>query len=253
MNPEPMLTVDQLTVSWEGLPVVSDISFTLGAGRTLCLIGRSGSGKTTLFHALAGLTEPDEGTIALEGADVTGKPGAIGYMLQKDLLLAQRTILDNVILPLVIKGTGKEAARERALPLLESFGLAEAAAKYPRQLSGGMGQRAALLRTYLTGSPVMLMDEPFSALDALTRQDMQSWFLSMAQELSLSTIVVTHDINEALALADEILVLGPAVLGERLPSTITARIPIDVPRTDREAFLASADAARLRQRILDAL
>lgn len=253
MSHQPILEVENLTVSWEGIPVVTDISFTLDAGETLCLVGRSGSGKTTLFHALAGLTRPESGTIILQGEDVTGIPGHIGYMLQKDLLLAQRTIVDNVALPLIIKGTGKQEARTRALPLLETFGLAHAADKYPRQLSGGMRQRAALLRTYLTDSPVMLMDEPFSALDALTRQDMQSWFLTIAQDLALSSIVVTHDINEALTLGDEVLVLGPADPDHPLPTTITARFPMDVPRTARDAFLASADGARLRQRILEAL
>lgn len=246
----PLFEASHIAASWQGSPVIADVSFALDAGRIACLIGRSGSGKTTLFHVLAGLARPDAGQVLLDGADISGLPGHVGYMLQKDLLLDQRTIIDNVCLPRLIAGTGKKEARAEAAALLDSFGLAGCERKYPRQLSGGMRQRAALLRTYLMDARVMLMDEPFSALDALTRQDMQDWFLGMAGSLGLTGIVVTHDINEALMLADEVLVLGPASASGALPSTIIGRFALDCPREHRREFVLGEEAARLRHELL---
>lgn len=242
-----------ICASWEGAPVIEHISFTLDEGQIICLIGRSGSGKTTLFHALAGLSSPEAGKVLLDGVDITSSPGHVSYMLQKDLLLDHRTIIGNVCLPLLIQGVPKKEAESKALSLFATFGLEGSENAYPRQLSGGMRQRAALMRTYLSGAPVMLMDEPFSALDALTREDMRAWFLRVADKLALSSIIVTHDINEAMALADTILVLGPACKESPLPSTIRSSLTIDVPRSERTDFLMSAEAATLRGKLFKLL
>lgn len=249
----PEFEVAGLSLSWEGEPIVRDISFSLGQKRCICIVGRSGSGKTTLFHALAGLTVPDSGSITLDGKDITGKPGYVSYMLQKDLLLPQRKVLDNVALPMLVKGVSKMDARERADEYFAEFGLQGTQDKYPSQLSGGMRQRAALLRTYLMDSAVMLLDEPFSALDALTRMDMQQWFLTMTNKLGFSSIMITHDVDEALTLADEILVLGSADGASKLPSTIVGRVQVDIPIEARKDFLLSDDALACKKKVMELL
>ena len=191
----PVLEARGLTVSWEGMGVLDDVSLSVGAGQLVCLVGRSGSGKSTLFHALAGLSMPDAGTVLLEGEDVTGHPGSVAYMLQKDLLLPERTVLDNTALPLLLRGVPKAEARTRASGRFARFGLEGSQGLYPDQLSGGMRQRAALLRTCLMDDPVVLMDEPFSALDALTRQDMRAWLLDLVDAVGLTVLLVTHDLS----------------------------------------------------------
>ena len=181
--PVAALQVEHVTLSWAGSPTVADVSLEVAPGELVCLVGRSGCGKTTLFHGIAGLSRPDEGHVLLHGTDVTGQPGHVSYMLQKDLLLPQRTIQDNVCLPLLVAGTPKAETRTKASALFGRFGLEGCERLYPCQLSGGMRQRAALLRTYLMDNDVVLLDEPFSALDALTRTDMRGWFLGIMGEL----------------------------------------------------------------------
>lgn len=237
------LSAQGLTLSWgQGTPslVVRDVSVAVGAGEVVCLVGRSGCGKTTLLHALSGLTTPVEGRVLLHGRDVTARPGHVSYMLQKDLLLPSRRIIDNVCLPLEIAGMGREEAHERAWALFERFGLAGCEQSWPAELSGGMRQRAAFLRTYLMGNDVVLLDEPFSALDALTRDDMRSWYCDMARELGLATLAITHDVDEAVSMAERIYVLeGNPSAGQ--PSTILAEIA--VPRPVGEPGHASSAAA----------
>ena len=140
-------------------------------------------GKTTLFHVLAGLTRPDEGQVLLENGEITGQAGKISYMLQKDLLLPYRTIEDNISLPLLIQGNSKKQARKQMEEYYSIFGLEGTAKKYPFQLSGGMRQRAALLRTYMFSQKVALLDEPFSALDAITKRQMHQWYLDIMKKI----------------------------------------------------------------------
>ncbi len=204
----PALEADGLCISWDGTPIVEDVSLSLAPGELVCLVGRSGAGKTTLFHTLAGLTSPDAGRVLLHGEDVTGVPGHVSYMLQKDLLLESRTVMGNVCLPLVLAGTPMGEARAKAEPLLERFGLAGTADLWPAQLSGGMRQRAALLRTYLMDNDMILLDEPFSALDAITRAEMRDWFCGIVSELGLTALVITHDVDEATILANRVFVLA---------------------------------------------
>ncbi len=207
----PALEARGLTLAWDdGPPIVAGIDFQIPTGQMVCLVGKSGTGKTTLLHALAGLTQPREGSVLLHGEDVTGVPGRVSYMLQKDLLLPSLTVLDNACLPLTLRGMPKRAAREQARPLLARFGLEDAAGKWPSQLSGGMRQRAAFLRTCLMGNDVVMLDEPFSALDAITRTDMRAWFREQASELGLTTLMITHDPDEACIMGDVVYVLGKA-------------------------------------------
>ena len=188
--------------------ILNNISYCFEEENVYAILGPSGSGKTTLFHVLSGLTDPQEGRVLLSGEDITGKPGKISYMLQKDLLFAHKKIIDNVSLPLVLKGMKKAEAREKANELFEEFGLENTQYKYPCQLSGGMRQRAALLRTYLSSNGVALLDEPFSALDTITKSGIHKWYLNVMQQIDLSTLFITHDIDEAILLSDRIYILN---------------------------------------------
>lgn len=247
------LQVSHLTLSWDREVICNDITFDVHAGELVCLVGRSGSGKTTLFHAIAGLTTPDSGTVLLDGRDITGHAGEVSYMLQKDLLLPQHTIIDNVAMPLFIAKVPRKQARAQAREFFPAFGLEGTERLYPSQLSGGMRQRAALLRTYLMSNNTVLLDEPFSALDALTRKDIQLWFLDMLTRLNLSAILVTHDVDEAIALADRILVLGEETPGQARPSTIVGEVVVACPREARADFLLTDAALTIKRQVLSLL
>ncbi|MCM1544117.1 MAG: ATP-binding cassette domain-containing protein, partial [Ruminococcus sp.] len=183
------LVTEKITKGFDDKIIIEDISVHLDEDEIVCLLGVSGSGKTTLFNVISGLTEPNSGKVFLNGSDVTGKPGEISYMLQKDLLLPYYTVLDNVSLPLVIKsGMKKKDARKKAADYFETFGLAGYEKKYPAEMSGGMRQRAALLRTYLSSEGVALLDEPFSALDRITKSAIHVWYLDIMQKIKLSTL-----------------------------------------------------------------
>lgn len=190
------------------------ISLAVHDGEIVVIVGPSGCGKSTLLNIIAGLLAPDAGQVLINRQDWTGRTGRVSYMQQKDLLLPSRTILDNVAIPLMLKGAGKKASRQVAAGYLREFGLSDFSRCYPRQLSGGMRQRAALLRTFLFARDVVLMDEPFAALDAITRRRMQFWLKDLQARYHCSILFVTHDIEEALLLADRIYVFStrPAVI-----------------------------------------
>ncbi|MCL2834675.1 MAG: ABC transporter ATP-binding protein [Treponema sp.] len=243
----PIFSCEHITKNYEDKAVVKDISLAIEETGFKSLLGPSGVGKTTLFNVLAGVDRPDAGKVFLAGEDVTGVSGKVSYMLQKDLLLEYRTVLDNVILPLLIKGEKKKIAREQAASSFAQFGLSGYEKKYPRQLSGGMRQRAALLRTCLTHNRVILLDEPFSALDAITRRQMQDWYKNIAVTLGLSTLFITHDVDEALLLSDEILILNSS------PGRITARFKVQPPRPRDSGFPVSAGFGSQKKTILEAI
>ena len=181
------LEVKNVSKSFDGKPVLKDVSVELNKGELVCLLGVSGGGKTTLFNIISGLLSPDNGQVLLDGKDITNQPGHISYMLQKDLLLPYRTIEDNAALPLFLKGVKKKEARMTVSPVFEQFGLEGTQKKYPSQLSGGMRQRAALLRTYMFSKEVALLDEPFSALDTITKSSMHKWYLNVMEQTRLKT------------------------------------------------------------------
>ena len=250
----PALEACGLACGWESGPdVVRDFSLRVMPGEIVCIVGKSGCGKTTILHALSGLTRPRAGSVLLHGEDVTGAAGRISYMLQKDLLLPSLSVLDNAALPLVIAGEEKAAARARALPLMERFGLAGCEDKWPGELSGGMRQRAAFLRTYLMGNDVALLDEPFSALDALTRTDIRRWYAGMSAELGLSSVVITHDVDEAVELASRIYVLaGEPAAGA--PSTVAGEVVVNHGAAAApEEFELSAEFLAAKRSVLELL
>ena len=200
-----------------------------------------------MFNVLSGIIPPDEGKVYLKDQDVTSTPGSISYMLQKDLLLPHKKVIDNVALPLVLKGVKKAEAREKANPLFAEFGLEGTQYQYPSQLSGGMRQRAALLRTYLSSSGVALLDEPFSALDTLTKASVHKWYLEVMQHIDLSTLFITHDIDEAVLLSDRILILSGR------PGKITHQITIAEPKPRRRDFNLTPEFLNYKKQVIDAL
>jgi len=203
------IRVCQVSKTLDRVLTLSNISLSLECHEFAVILGPSGCGKSTLLNIVSGLILPDQGKIEIGGIDWTGRTGRISYMQQKDLLLPSRDILNNVCIPLILKGMDKHAAYATARIYLKDFGLDGFEKYYPRQLSGGMRQRAALLRTYLFTSDIMLMDEPFAGLDAITRRKMQLWLKEICANYKPTVLFVTHDIDEALLLADSIYVFSP--------------------------------------------
>lgn len=216
---------------------LDNISLSVNRHESVVILGPSGCGKSTLLNIVAGLMPPDQGQILINGQDWTGRTGRVSYMQQKDLLLPSRTILDNVAIPLVLKGTPKKQARRIARQHLEEFGLSDFTGYYPRQLSGGMRQRAALLRTYLFASDILLLDEPFAALDAITRRRMHLWLKELQPRYRWSVLFVTHDIEEALLLADRILVLSSRPASILREFSISPELDVSTLQTIKEQIL----------------
>lgn len=241
------LKVENISKSFNNERVLDNIYLKLFDSEIISIVGESGSGKTTLFNIIAGLLSPDNGNVLLKGRDITNKTGIISYMLQKDLLLPHLTILENVSLPLIIKGVSKKEALDRSRVYFEKFGLLGTEDKYPWTLSGGMAQRAALLRTYMFSSEVVLLDEPFSALDAITRSNIHDWYLTIKEELNLSTIFITHDIEEAIKLSDRIYILASS------PGRIVKEMEIESSIKSNPDFILSPKFLDYKREILEYL
>ncbi len=216
----------------EETPALVDISISIQKGEFVSLIGPSGCGKSTLLEIISGLIKPDVGEILLHDFDIKGKPGHVSFMPQDDTLFPWRTIMDNVILPLEIDNVKKNIAIKEAESYFELFGLANYENKRPFMLSGGMRQRAAFLRTFLGKKEMLLLDEPFAKLDALTRMKMQKWLLDIWSHFGYSVLMVTHDIEEAVWMSDRIYVMSGA------PGRIIAeeKIPFARPRIPHIRF-----------------
>lgn len=229
--------------------VLSDVSLHLNEGEIVSLLGVSGCGKTTLFNILSGLYSPDgeKGFVKLKGEDITGKAGKISYMLQKDLLFPYKRIIDNVSLPLVLSGMSKKQARKEAERYFTDFSLEGTEYKYPGELSGGMRQRAALLRTYLSSQGVALLDEPFSALDSITKGKMHDWYLGVMKKINLSTVFITHDIDEAIKLSDRVYILSGK------PATIKNEFVISEKKPRKEDFNLSDEFLAYKRKIVESL
>jgi ABC-type nitrate/sulfonate/bicarbonate transport system ATPase subunit len=229
------------------LKALENVDLHAGTGEFVSIIGPSGCGKSTLFNIICGLLEPDEGHVLLDGQAVQRRTGAVGYMPQKDLLLPWRSVLGNVILGPELQGEDLGASRREAGELLPLFGLEGFADAYPALLSGGMKQRAALLRTFLTHREVLLLDEPFGALDALTRIDLQEWLLDVWAQFRKTILFITHDVDEALFLSDRVYVLTPR------PGRVKMALAVPLPRPRRRTVAASPEFAALRYQLLHAL
>ncbi len=235
--------------SFGDLRALERIDLEAEAGEVVGIVGPSGCGKTTLLELVAGLRPPDAGAIAVGGRDEPAERlERCAYMPQRDLLLPWLSAVDNAALALRVSGTSRAVARDRAGAHFARLGLEGFESSRPRQLSGGMRQRVAFLRTLMAGRPVLLLDEPFASLDAITRAEMQAWLASVLSGDRHTVLLVTHDVEEALYLSDRVLVMSPR------PARITDRIEIAGPRAaDRAAAVTSSEFAELKERALRSL
>ena len=232
-----------------GVQALDGLDLEVADGEFVSVIGPSGCGKSTLFNLLAGLEEPTAGALWLDGGRVDAGRllGRVGYMPQRDLLMPWRTILDNTILGLEVAGVGRAEARRRAGELFGDFGLAGFERRRPSELSGGMRQRAALLRTFLAGREVILLDEPFGALDSLTRAGMQQWLVQVWEEHRKTILLITHDVDEALFLSDRVYVLTPR------PGRVELVLEVDLPRPRSYELITSEPFTERKQLLLEHL
>ena len=225
-----ILDIKNLSYSFGNNPILKDINIHVNENEMVAIVGSSGVGKSTLFNLIAGVLKKQVGKITINGSeDYIGK---VAYMLQKDLLFEHKTIIDNVILPLIIGKVDKKEALEEGNKILKQFNLDKYANKYPQQLSGGMRQRVALIRTYMFKRNIFLLDEAFSALDAITKKDLHKWYLDLKKEFNLTTLLITHDIEEAVFLSDRIYILGnkPGEIIGEIKIEINPNKDIDVQR-----------------------
>ncbi|MHB1377085.1 MAG: ABC transporter ATP-binding protein [Candidatus Humimicrobiaceae bacterium] len=233
--------------SFSNLDTVKDVSVVLKENKFVSILGPSGCGKSTLFDIISGLEKPDKGTVLIEGENYTGRTGRVSYMHQKDLLLPWKTVLDNACIPLIIKGLNLKQSREKADSYFNLFGLSGFEKYYPGQLSGGMKQRAALLRTYLFSDDIMLLDEPFGGLDAMTRRDMQLWLLKLLSNFKSSILFITHSVDEAIFLSDKIYLFS------KRPATVKAVFEINIKRPRDYKVFTSDEFNKIKGEILHLL
>ncbi|MBN1190865.1 MAG: ABC transporter ATP-binding protein [Dehalococcoidales bacterium] len=249
--PVPRIEMRHISKTFYGknhaFPALKDLSFKVMPGEFVTIIGPSGSGKSTLFNLCVGLLEPDEGEILIDGVKPQNRSGMVGYMPQRDLLLPWRSVLDNVLIPLEIQGLPRQESRKKALAMLPFFGLENFENEYPSALSGGMRQRVALLRTWLMGRSTLLFDEPFGALDALTRKELQSWLMKAWQQYGRTVLFITHDVEEAVYLADRVIVLGAR------PGTVKRELRINIPRPRHLRMIADPEFGSLERELLSEL
>ena len=225
-----ILDIKNLSYSFGNNPILKDINIHVNKNEMVAIVGSSGVGKSTLFNLIAGVLKIQAGKITINSSeDYIGK---VAYMLQKDLLFEHKTIIDNVILPLIIAKVNKKEALEEGNKILKQFNLDKYANKYPQQLSGGMRQRVALIRTYMFKRKIFLLDEAFSALDAITKKELHKWYLDLKKEFNLTTLLITHDIEEAVFLSDRIYILGnkPGEIIGEIKIKINPNEDIDVQR-----------------------
>jgi ABC-type nitrate/sulfonate/bicarbonate transport system ATPase subunit len=249
----PRLQLEDIVSTYEEggqrLTALAGLSLTVGEAEFVALVGPSGSGKSTLLHIIAGLITQDSGAVRLDGALTTAEQrlGLSAYMQQRDLLLPWRTTIGNAALALEVSGLSRSDAEQRAAAELWRFGLDGFGNAYPAQLSGGMRQRAALLRTVLPHKELVLFDEPFGALDALTRSDLQAWLAGLWEQERSSVLLVTHDVEEAVFLADRVIVLTPR------PGRVALELTVSLPRPRTRSMIASSAFIRDRATLLQAL
>lgn len=231
----------------ETLPVLDRVLIEVHQGEFVSLIGPSGCGKSTLFNIICGLAEPDSGKVVLGTEKGASAGKVVSYMPQNDLLLPWRNVLDNVILAREVAGEDVIMAKREAMELMHLFGLAGFENSYPAELSGGMRQRAALMRTILANRPVLLLDEPFGALDALTRIKMQQWLLEVWSQFKQAVFFITHDVDEAIFLSDRIYVFTPR------PARVCLHLEVNLSRPRSLDILTTPSFLAIKKRVMEAL
>lgn len=229
------------------LKVLKNIHLVLHEGEFVSIIGPSGCGKSTIFHILTKIVENQEGFVQVDGIDIENFNKKMGYMPQKDLLMPWRTLMENALIPLEIQGVNKRESQVKVKELLPTFGLEGFENAYPNELSGGMRQRAALLRTFLIESDILLLDEPFGALDAINRSKMQEWLLKVWQQFKSSVLFITHDVEEAIYLSDRIYVLS------NRPAEIIEEIKIEFSRPREKDMILTSEFLAYKKKLVKLL
>jgi putative hydroxymethylpyrimidine transport system ATP-binding protein len=247
LSEQAILSIEDLTYSFsitEGSnPIFEHLSLQVEKGEFVSLIGASGSGKSTLFRLITGLLEPNQGEIRMAGDLAANRLGKVGYMPQKDLLLPWRTVIDNILLPLELSKENKTAKMAEVREWLSRFGLAGYEKAFPHELSGGMKQRVAFLRTIMTGKDLLLLDEPFGALDALTKRNMHTWLLGLWGDLQKTVLFITHDLEEAILLSDRIYLL-PGVSGQKVKE-----VKVSLPRPRKPELIYQSEFITMRKEL----
>jgi ABC-type nitrate/sulfonate/bicarbonate transport system ATPase subunit len=253
------VTVDRVSISYRAVAnrrlyrqlAARDVNLSVDAGEFVAIVGPSGCGKSTLLNAISGLVEVSSGSVAIDGVTDSTRLGRVAYMQQRDLLLPWRTVLANARLGLELAGADRQTANAAATERAERFGLQHVLHSYPWQLSGGMRQRVALLRASLQHSGVLLLDEPFGALDAITRMDLQQWLAGVLDRADRAVLLVTHDVDEAILLADRVYVMA---VEHGVPGgTITARIDVPLPRPRVAEAVTTPEFVELKAELMAAL
>ena len=250
---DPIINIKNLTKSFFDIltndytVILNDIDFHINEGEFVSLIGPSGCGKSTLLNIISGLENPDRGEITITNIDVDNRLGELSYMQQKDLLLPWKTVLGNSILGLEILNKDKSLSEQKALALMDTFGLKGYENYFPNQISGGMRQRASFLRTILTDKKILLLDEPFSSLDSITRLQMQQWLLELWRKFNKTILLVTHDIDEAIFLSDRIYVMKSHL------STSINVIKVDLLRPRNREVVLEQSFLNIKKQILPML
>jgi ABC-type nitrate/sulfonate/bicarbonate transport system ATPase subunit len=246
----PLLEMRGITKTFGPVTALEDLSAVIAPGEFVTVVGPSGCGKSTLFNIVAGLDEPDAGgALRFEGRSCHAAEllGRVSFMPQRDLLLPWRNVIDNAILAMEVEGVARKQARAEALRMLPEFGLSGFERQYPHQLSGGMRQRVALMRTFLFKRELMLLDEPFGALDALTRAIMQRWLLDIWQRHARTILFITHDVDEAIFLGDRVLVMTAR------PGRVKLEQKVDLPRPRAPDIVTSSAFVQLKRTLLEAI
>lgn len=245
VNKDALLTVSGVRFDYEDIPVLDNVDLSVNRGEFVALVGPSGCGKSTLLNLISGLLSPSKGTVSANGIfDSSGRLGNVSYMQQRDLLLPWRTIAENCQLGMELRSISGDVSKVRVKELAKSFGLSDVLNYMPWQLSGGMRQRAALMRTILLDNHVLLLDEPFGALDAITRSALQKWLLSVLVRNDKAVLLVTHDVEEAILLADRVLIMGSE------PGRIIAEVDVRLTDSSIDSSFTSPAFVELRKDIL---
>ena len=242
-----MLQLNNVGKTFGGAVALAPVSLSIDEGSFVAVVGPSGCGKSTLFNVIAGLLTPDSGEVRVGDETVTGATGHVGYMLQKDLLVPWRTVQDNITLAARLTRRVTDDDRDEARRVAQQYGLGEFLRHYPHALSGGMRQRVAFMRTLVTHQPLLLLDEPFGALDAQTRLEMQQWLLQVWKETGRTVLFITHDVDESIFLSDRILVMSPR------PGRVIADVTNQLARPRDLASLTDPTFIELKSQIMHLL
>ena len=231
------IVLKNISKFFDDMEILRDINIEVKEGELVSILGPSGSGKSTIFNILTNLINSDKGEVEVNGD--------LSYMYQKDMMVPWKKVIDNIGIPIIFKGNSKKNAREEVKKHIDEFGLNGFEYKYPSQLSGGMKQRANFLKTYLTSNDIMLLDEPFGALDSITRRKMQKWLLDLTKEINSTILLITHDIEEAILLSNRIYIISEK------PAIIKGEIKVNLPKERNEDIVTSDKFVAIKKEVLE--